>query len=188
MAASSLGTALTRATDSVGRSDVLDAPAKLLRWLGDLLVADKRWARVLHGAPIGHAAHPLLTDLPLGMWMSSTALDLVGPKGSERGADRLLGLGLLAAVPTAVTGAADWVSSERGDPDTRRIGTAHALLNSTALGLYGASWFARRAGMRRGGVALSLLAGGTAVAGGYLGGHMTTVLKLPPTELSSPEA
>ena len=140
MAASSLGAALVRATDRVSRSTVLDGPAQLLRRLGDAAVANEAVAHVLHGAPIGHALHPLLTDLPLGMWMSSTVLDLVGPPGTERGADRLLGLGILAAVPAAAAGAADWASSERGDGDVRRIGTAHWLLNSTALALYGASW------------------------------------------------
>lgn len=33
------------------------------------------------GRRFGHALHPLLTDLPLGFWMSSNVLDLVGGQG-----------------------------------------------------------------------------------------------------------
>lgn len=33
---------------------------------------------VLAGLPIGHALHPLLTDFPLGAWLSASILDLTG--------------------------------------------------------------------------------------------------------------
>src|SRR5256885_16769753 len=32
----------------------------------------------LHGRWLGHALHPVLTDIPIGMWSSSLLLDLVG--------------------------------------------------------------------------------------------------------------
>ena len=35
-------------------------------------------AAVLRGEWLGHAIHPLLTDLVLGSWTSATILDLVG--------------------------------------------------------------------------------------------------------------
>jgi hypothetical protein len=31
----------------------------------------------LHGVPVGHPAHPPLTDLPIGLWMSAAVLDLM---------------------------------------------------------------------------------------------------------------
>lgn len=140
-------------------------------------------ARLLHGRPLGHAAHPLLTDAPIGLWASATVLDLAGGPGAHRAADRLLGLGVLAAVPASVTGAADWAVSDRR---TQRVGAVHALLNYAALGLYGSSWLLRRGGHRGLGVAVSLVAGGVLGASGYLGGHMVSRLGAPPRSASGP--
>ncbi|QZN85194.1 DUF2231 domain-containing protein [Cellulomonas sp. C5510] len=140
-------------------------------------------ARLLHGVPLGHAAHPLLTDLPIGFWVSSTVLDLAGGRGLHRAADRLLGLGVLSAVPASVTGVADWAVSDRR---AQRVGAAHAALNNVALGLYGASWLLRRRGRRGLGVAVALGAGGVLGASGYLGGHMVSRLGAPPRTASGP--
>lgn len=140
-------------------------------------------ARLLHGRPLGHAAHPLLTDAPIGLWASATVLDLAGGDGARRAADRLLGLGVLAALPASVTGAADWAVSDRR---TQRVGSVHALLNYAALGLYGTSWLLRRAGRRGPGVAVSLAAGGVLGVSGYLGGHMVSRLGAPPRSASGP--
>src|SRR5688500_3786901 len=61
----------------------------------------------LSGTWLGHQLHPVLTDLPIGAWVMASALDcLRGPSGAEE-ARLLVGLGVLAAVPTAVTGASD---------------------------------------------------------------------------------
>ena len=131
---------------------------------------------LLRGAPIGHPAHPLLTDVPIGLWLSSTVLDLVGGRPARPASDRLLGLGVLAAAPMALTGVADWAASgER----VQRVGAAHALLNSVAVGLYATSWCLRRTGRRQLGTALSLAAGGVLGASGYLGGHMAFVQRAP---------
>lgn len=52
------------------------------------------------------------------------------------------------------------------------MGVVHAAVNTTAFVLYGASLIARR--RKRGvGIALGLLGGMTATAGGYLGGHLS---------------
>lgn len=188
MTASTTGAAASRLTEGVGRWGALDRAAAPLAAVGEALVSRPGLARVLHGVPIGHALHPLLTDLPLGLWMSSTALDVAGPRGSERSADRLLGLGVLAAAPTALTGLADWVVSQRGgDDQVRRTGAAHAALNLGVLALYAYSWRARRRGRRGRGVAASLAAGSLATASGYLGGHLSLVLRVPPRELSDAE-
>src|SRR6476661_2638312 len=61
-------------------------------------------AAVLRGQWLGHAVHPLLTDLVLGSWTSATILDLVGGAQAAPAAQRLIGTGLLAAAPTAWTG------------------------------------------------------------------------------------
>jgi len=58
-------------------------------------------AAVLRGDWLGHAVHPLLTDLVLGTWTSASLLDLCGGTESSAAAQRLIGAGLLAVGPTA---------------------------------------------------------------------------------------
>src|SRR6516165_6280983 len=59
----------------------------------------------LSGTWLGHPAHPMLTDLPIGFWTSAFVLDLLGGKKSRGAAQRLVGLGVLSAIPAAATGA-----------------------------------------------------------------------------------
>lgn len=127
----------------------------------------------LTGRPLGHALHPLLTDLPIGAWTSATILDAVGGRDAERSAERLIGVGILAAAPTAWSGLLDWSHTEPADDEVRRVGVVHAACNVIALGLYSASLAARRRG-RRGRGKLLGLAGATSLAvGGHLGGHLS---------------
>lgn len=163
-----------RLAEASETSRVLDPVARALDPAADAVAAPPL-GRLLRGELLGHAAHPLLTDLPLGLWVSSSVLDLVGT--DPRSADRLLGLGILAAAPTALTGLADW---QRGGETVRAVGALHATLNTGALALYTASWVLRKRGARRGtAVALSLLAAGATAVSGYLGGHMLLVLGAP---------
>jgi uncharacterized membrane protein len=128
------------------------------------------WGReLLGGTWLGHALHPLLTDFPLGCWSSASLLDLLGGGRYAGAARRLVGLGLIASLPTAAAGLSDWSRLEKRD---RRVGLVHAQLNTLALVLYGASYLARR--RRGGGVVLGVLGGLAATASGYLGGHLTT--------------
>jgi len=126
--------------------------------------------RLLEGDWLGHAVHPLLTDLPLGLWTSASVLDLVGGEESRPAAQRLVGLGILSAIPTAITGWAEWGGIEgQGD---RRAGVAHAVANATAVWGYAASWHARRHGHHARGRNLALGAAVVAAAAGYLGAHL----------------
>src|SRR5690349_20886357 len=56
----------------------------------------------LHGRSLGHALHATLTDVLVGLWTSAAVLDLVGGARSAPAAQRLVGLGVLAVVPTAL--------------------------------------------------------------------------------------
>ena len=85
---------------------------------------------LLSGTWLGHPLHPLLTDLPIGFWTSAFTLDLLGGRDARRAATRLVAWGVLSALPTAASGAADW--GDTTGPD-RRIGLVHAAANSTAL-------------------------------------------------------
>lgn len=129
----------------------------------------------LRGRWLGHALHPLMTDLTAGPWMAASFLDLFGPPGSERAARRLVGLGLLASVPTWLSGFADWQDS-RGP--ARRVGLLHAATSSLATVLYAASYLARRRGDRRRGIGLGLAAGIVAFGDGYVGGELSLVAKV----------
>jgi len=125
---------------------------------------------VLHGVWLGHPLHPMLTDLPIGFWTSAVVLDVLGGRRARSAADTLVGLGVLAALPAAAAGAADW--SELDTPE-RRSGIVHAMANLTATGLFGLSFLARRRGHRAAGKALGFAGVGAASFGGFLGGHLT---------------
>jgi len=129
----------------------------------------------LSGTWLGHPLHPLLTDVPIGAWTSSLMLDAVGGRESRRAADRLIAIGILAALPTAATGIADWGDTQ---PKERRVGLVHAVANTTALALFSGSLLARRRGRRTRGIVFSLAGAGALGAGGYLGGHLTFALGL----------
>src|SRR3954470_11533937 len=122
----------------------------------------------LHGTWLGHPLHPVLVQLPVGSWLSAGLLDVVPPL--RPAATALIGTGVVAAVPAALAGAADW--SEQ-DPGVRRLGALHALLNTAALGLYVASLVARAKGRGRLGRALSYSGLGLATASASIGGHMS---------------
>ena len=131
--------------------------------------------RFLGGDWMGHALHPWLTDLPLGLWTAASVLDAVGGPLSRPAAQRLVGLGVLAAAPTAAAGWTEWHATER---PTQRVGVVHAALNAAAIGAYAGSWSTRRRGRHGLGVALALAGAALAGTAGYLGGHLTSVRKV----------
>ena len=126
-------------------------------------------SNVVGGSWLGHPVHPVLTDLPIGFWTSAFMLDLVGGRSARKAAQSLVGMGVLSAVPTALTGLADW-SDTVGR--TRRVGIAHALLNSAGLVSYTMSWHARRRGRHGLGVLLGLAGSAAATMAASLGGHL----------------
>ncbi|UJP39624.1 DUF2231 domain-containing protein [Cellulomonas palmilytica] len=173
------GRAARGAVTKVEESSALDGPAVLVRAVARAVLRPRALSDVLRGVPAGHAAHPPLTDVPIGLWVSASTLDLLAPVAGRRAADRLVGLGVLAAAPTALTGLADWGTSERSDPAVRRVGVVHGVANLAALACYTTSWVLRRRGRRAAGV-LAGLAGGTFLGvGGYLGGHLALVRGAP---------
>ena len=151
-------------------NQALDALAEPLHRAAQRLLPRGRFKDALHGVWLGHPLHPVLTDLPIGMWTSAMLLDLLGGRKAQPAADRLVALGVVAVLPTASSGLADW--SELNQPE-RRTGAVHAVANVAATGLYAASSIARRRGRRATGVALALAGGAAVAAGGFLGGHLS---------------
>ena len=122
---------------------------------------------VFSGTWLGHPVHPPLTDVVVGSWTSASLLDAIGERG-KAASEFLLGVGIVAALPTAAAGASDWAELRGG---TRRVGLVHALGNTTALTLQIMSLRARRRGERGKGIGLSTAA--MAVASG-------SVISIPP--------
>lgn len=151
----------------------LDAPGKLIGKKVRSTVPPGAFKDLLSGTKLGHSLHPALTDLVIGSWTSATVLDLIGGRGSEQAARRLIAVGIAAYPPTALTGVTDWSDTEIGDPGVRRVGLVHAATNSVALSLYAGSLLARRRGATGRGKLLSLAGAGVAAAGGFLGGHLS---------------
>lgn len=151
--------------------EALDGPAKKLGKAVRGVIKPGPVKDALSGSWLGHALHPLLTDVTIGTFMSAVMLDWLGGEKSEPAAERLIALGLLSAAPTVTSGYSDWADTEVADDSVRRIGIVHAASNATAASLFAASWAARRNG---GSGRLLALAGGGVLAGAaYLGGHLT---------------
>ena len=153
----------------------LDGPVHALEPVVEKLFTTGAWGSLLRGEWLGHAVHPMLTDVVLGSWTSATVLDLVGGRDSAAAAQRLTGIGLLAVGPTAWTGWAEW--SEAG-PREKRVGLVHAVTNAVAIGAYAGSWRARRQGRHGVGVGLGLAGAAISGIGAYLGGHLTEARKV----------
>ena len=127
----------------------------------------------LSGTWLGHALHPLLTDVVIGSFVSATVLDLLGGDDTGRASERLIEVGLVTSAPTVASGLTDWALTVLGDRRTRPVGLAHATANLTASTLYAASLVARRRGARGRGKLLGVAGGAVLSVGGLLGGHLS---------------
>jgi nitrite reductase/ring-hydroxylating ferredoxin subunit len=162
-------------------ADVLQAAAKSL---------PKPVRNVLDGVWLGAPLHPALTDVPLGSWSAAATFDAIdllrGEDSLAAAADAALALGVLAAVPAALSGINDW-SYLRGD--SKRVGTVHALVNTTGLVLNIASLALRRSGSRDLGRLMSGVAYGGALFAAHLGGELSFGLgvRVNRTAFESPE-
>ncbi|MGI8608151.1 MAG: Rieske 2Fe-2S domain-containing protein [Candidatus Dormibacteria bacterium] len=163
------GKLLSEAVSGLEQSQVFDAPGELVRGVVQKLTAPDTVKNLLSGSWLGHALHPVMTDLPIGFWMSAVTLDIVGGDDAEGGADLLVALGNLSALGTAATGLADW--SDSSGPE-KRLGIMHGLANTAGLALMTGSMLARKSGARGLGKTLGLAGLGVAGASAYLGGHL----------------
>src|SRR5205085_10271867 len=82
----------------------------------------------LSGTWLGHAVHPMLTDVVIGSLTGASMLDLLGA-GEGAASERLIALGLAAYFPTAASGVNDWADAEPVDETVRRAGLIHATSN-----------------------------------------------------------
>ena len=152
--------------DSLGRQ-LQENLSSALAAAGDPAEGVKRF---LQGTWLGHPMHPAMTDVPVGAWTTALVLDILG---NEEGAKTAIGFGVLTSVPTAVAGMADWHET---DGTTRRMGLAHAILNTAALGCYITSLIARRGRRQTLGVGLSMTGLGLVMWSAYMGGELAYTL------------
>ena len=154
----------------IEKAERLDAVAEPLSSGVQKAVTPAAVRNLLSGTWLGHSVHPMLTDVPIGLWTASTVLDLLGGEDAEPASDLLVAVGLASAVPTAVTGMNDWSDTSGGE---KRLGVAHALANTLGVALFAVSLVARRNGNRGAGKTLGLLGYTSLLAGGYIGGHLS---------------
>jgi nitrite reductase/ring-hydroxylating ferredoxin subunit len=111
---------------------------------------------------------------------------LTGSDAAANAADAALAIGVAGALPAAATGLNDW-SYLRGD--SKRIGTIHAIVNTTGLLLNVGSLLLRRTGQRDAARMLSFAAYGGALVSAHLGGLLSFGLgvRVNRTAFESPE-
>jgi nitrite reductase/ring-hydroxylating ferredoxin subunit/uncharacterized membrane protein len=128
---------------------------------------------VLHGTWLGHPLHSVLTDVTVGAWTLGALFDAIGaaggPRAARRTGDQLAAVGTASALPTALSGLADWTTFPEW---AENPATLHAIGNLMAVGLYLLSIRDRRAGHRTRGLALSGIALGLSAVSAWLGGEM----------------
>ena len=135
------------------------------------------------GTP-GHPAHPPLTDATIGIYTFATIAAVLSKLGiAEEAAANgwwlALVVGLVATVPTALTGVVDWLTIRSGTP-LKRTATTHAVTMVAATvafliaALVGYDAYQDDA-VSTGGLILTLLGFAFLTAGGTFGGSIVYV-------------
>ena len=106
---------------------------------------------LIRGFP-GKPLHPPLTDVSIGAYTVGTAMLVLGALGVEEeqmahGALLAISGGLIVALPTALTGLADWLQIEKGTP-ARSVATIHLFVMLAATALFAATWLAQLDGYK----------------------------------------
>lgn len=132
----------------------------------------------------GHPSHPPLTDASVGAYTAGSLLIFAGWFGFME--DKLvwggflsIGVGLLLAIPTILTGLADYLRIPRGTA-MRRTANFHWLIMSCATAAYLGADVMLQGGLSAGeissaGALVTLLAFVFLFAGGYIGGTIVFV-------------
>jgi nitrite reductase/ring-hydroxylating ferredoxin subunit/uncharacterized membrane protein len=129
----------------------------------------------LHGSVwLGHALHPLLTDVPVGSWTAAIVLDITAHFTHQLphlAGDVAVTVGLGGALAAAASGYTDYHETAG---EERRVGTAHGLLMTLVTAMYAVSVALRWVVPSVHGVAVWISVAGYAVMtiGAYLGGHL----------------
>ena len=132
---------------------------------------------VLHGKQVGHPVHPIIIYATMGGWLLGTAFDVIAAASPSRRSrwrardigETLVQIGTASAIPTMLTGLADYSGLEEKAVKT---GTLHGIFNLIGFASYGVSLIARKRQMRGATLAMSLAGFAAVIASGYLGGDL----------------
>jgi nitrite reductase/ring-hydroxylating ferredoxin subunit/uncharacterized membrane protein len=178
--------ALTRMTDQPALDRIAEPLSKGIRQVYESAgPAGNEAKNALHGVWLGHPLHPVFTDVPIGAWTTALALDCVedDDPGMRRAATFALGVGLLGALGSAITGLTDWSET---DGQSRRTGLVHGLLNIAATSLVATAYLQRRGDSHASGRACAWTGYGIAVASAYLGGDLVYGQRIGVTHADQP--
>jgi uncharacterized membrane protein len=132
----------------------------------------------------GKPAHAPLTDVGIGAYTAGVAMLVVGTAGFEQAAMATasvitIGIGLIAAIPTIITGLVDLFGIPADSP-ARALGWWHLTVMASATGMFAGTFRLQLAGYYSGEIITSALTLGVIswlllLVGGYLGGALTFV-------------
>jgi uncharacterized membrane protein len=128
---------------------------------------------------LGHQIHPMVIVFPLGLLAISVIFDLAylatGNEAFSETAFWNIIAGVVGGLVAAVFGFWDWLTIPRGTR-AKRVGAFHGLLNVVVVALFAANWLTRRDELfhapNTATMILSLVAVGTALVAGWLGGEL----------------
>ncbi|RMB60136.1 DUF2231 domain-containing protein [Tessaracoccus antarcticus] len=157
---------------ALSRKPLVEKLARVLDPVADDLESHREMYDTLTGESLtGHPIHPALVHFPIGITMGAAALEIVGLGRFTAATTVLSGITVATALPTAVTGLAEWT---RGRPDTRQrhVGALHAMAASAGTTLSLLSFVLRL--MRAHGAARIFLFGAAGAYGvaGFIGGDL----------------
>lgn len=132
----------------------------------------------------GKPLHPPLTDIGIGAYTAGVAMLVLGAFGFQEpamavGSVLAVAAGLIAAVPTIITGLVDLFDIPASSP-ARTIGWWHLAVMATATGMFVGTLRLQLAGypdgeIVTGGLVLGVISEVLLVGGSYLGGALTFV-------------
>jgi uncharacterized membrane protein len=95
----------------------------------------------------GHAVHPMLVTLPLGLLGTAVVFDVLGLLGNDSGLATasyyMVAAGVVGGLLAAVFGLWDWLAIPAGTR-AKRVGALHGVGNVVVVALFALSWLLRR--------------------------------------------
>jgi uncharacterized membrane protein len=139
----------------------------------------------LQGKWLGHAVHPALVHLPMGLLPAALVFDILSRMRDSATASAAMAVtsfyciaaGLIVSLLAAPAGLADWLQIKPDRP-AYRMGLWHMGLNLVGLVLWAVNFGLRwdrlrgRAEVPTAGLVLSVLGTGLLIVGAYLGSRM----------------
>jgi uncharacterized membrane protein len=126
-----------------------------------------------------HPIHPILVSLPIGLWTFALVCDVASTFGTAGPWTTLsvysIAGGIAGGVLAAVPGLIDYLSID--DPEMKRVGTVHLLVNAGGLVIFGINLWSRFHVSTQSilPLLLSIVGIGLVGLGGWFGGEMVYV-------------